>query len=132
LVIPDFRFALEYTRNPGFRFCAVEIDRNTESSERKDKDQTSMEDKLQGYDQAFSDRAFKDQWDVPNLTVLIYTTNERHAQNILELVRRLRNPKRFLVCSNPMFATQWTVPRGPLPVEEWRDFSGATVNIFAY
>lgn len=129
-VIPDFRFALEYTRNPGFRFFAVEIDRNTESGERKDKEQTSMEEKLQGYDQALSLKAFRDQWDVPNLTVLIYTTNQRHAENIRELVNRLRNPKRFLVCSDPMFATRWTVPRGPLPVEEWRDFTGGTVNIF--
>ena len=131
-VIPDFRFALEYTKKPGFRFCAVEIDRNTESGERNNREQTSMESKLQGYDQAFSDKAFKDQWDVPNLTVLIYTTNERHAQNILELVKRLRNPKRFLVRSNPSFATRWTVPRTPLPVEQWRDYTGKTVNIFEH
>ena len=131
-VIPDFRFALEYTKNPGFRFFAVEIDRNTESGERTDRQQTSMEEKLRGYDQALTTRAFKDQWDVPNLTVLIYTTNERRAASILKLTERLRNSKRFLVRSDEMFATRWIVPREPLAVDKWRDSTGATINIFEH
>jgi hypothetical protein len=121
-LVPDDLFGLEYPGG-GYRFFAVEIDRNTESIEREIADQNTMVKKFAAYQRAFDDRAYQEQWGIPNLSVLIYTTNETHGRNLLKKISR--RPDKFAVKAEPMFGGRWSVPRALLPVfDPWERTSG--------
>lgn len=114
-ITPDDLFGIEYP-GKGFRFFAVEIDRNTESIERKDPSQNTFGKKIMGYLSLLGRRTFLDHWGVPNLHVLTVTTNANHALNLIDFVKRQqdKNGKFFLFQSEPTFGANWRVPRAVL------------------
>jgi hypothetical protein len=112
-LIPDDLFGLEYP-GAGYRFFAVEIDRNTESIERSVSGQSSFGRKIAAYLHILRTRAYRAHWGIPNLTVLTVTTNRTHAANILDHVRAQDSgafAERFLFQAEPSFGANWRVPR---------------------
>ncbi len=112
-LLPDDLFGLEYP-GVGFRFFAVEIDRNTESIERKSPSQNSFGRKIASYLEVLKSRSYRDWWGLPNLTILTVTTNGTHAANIADFVRRQNEPayaERFAFAWEPAFGANWRVPR---------------------
>ncbi|WP_439538926.1 replication-relaxation family protein [Sphingomonas sp.] len=128
-LIPDDLFGLEYPGS-GYRFFAVEIDRNTESIERSISGQTSFGRKIAAYLQILRTRAFQTHWSIPNLTVLTVTTNRTHAANILDYIRvQDAGPfgERFLFQAEPSFGANWRVPSEVLSgvlADGWLTISG--------
>ena len=115
-LVPDDLFGLEYP-GAGFRFFAVEIDRNTESIERKSFDQNAFGRKIAGYLEVLRNGAHRDWWGVPNLHILTVTTNFTHARNIIDHIRKRGDPaysERFAFACEPSFGAHWRVPRGVL------------------
>ncbi|MFI4973122.1 MAG: replication-relaxation family protein [Caulobacterales bacterium] len=115
-MVPDDLFGLEYA-GAGFRFFAVEIDRNTESIERKNFDQIAFAKKIVGYLDILRNQTYRAWWGVPNLHVLTVTTNATHAHNILDYIRRQNEPQyagRFGFACEPSFGANWRVPRAVL------------------
>ncbi|WP_422058519.1 hypothetical protein [Sphingomonas sp.] len=129
-LIPDDLFGLEYP-GAGYRFFAVEIDRNTESIERSISGQTSFGRKIAAYLHILRTRAYRTHWGIPNLTVLTVTTNRTHAANIIEYIRAQdAGPfaERFLFQAEPSFGANWRVPSDVLSgvlTEEWRTIADA-------
>jgi len=111
-LVPDNLFGFHYPGD-GYRFFAVEIDRNTESIERKTRNQTAFAKKVLGYREIFRSRTFESHWGLPNLLVLTVTTNSAHMSNLLHYLTKLDNPlsERFLFKHEPMFGVNWRVPR---------------------
>lgn len=113
-IVPDDLFGLRYG-DEGYRFFAVEIDRNTESIERRDPGQNSFGQKLTGYAEILSTRAFASHFGLPNLHVLTVTTNAVHAANIIDYIRRridnAQVAERFAFTTEPSFGANWRVPR---------------------
>lgn len=112
-VFPDDLFGLEYP-GVGFRFFAVEIDRNTESIERRDFSQNAFGRKIAGYLDVLRNQTFRSRWGLPNLSVLTVTTNATHGANILDFVRKQDDRKyhdRFAITAEPDFGANWRVPR---------------------
>ncbi|GAA0326176.1 hypothetical protein GCM10009087_40620 [Sphingomonas oligophenolica] len=112
-VIPDDLFGIEYP-GVGFRFFALEIDRNTESIKRKNLRQSAFGAKIAGYLDILRNQTYRTYWGVPNLHVLVVTTNGTHARNILEYIEMLDVQKysdRFLFTCEPAFGSNWRVPR---------------------
>lgn len=112
-IVPDDLFGLEYP-GIGFRFFAVEIDRNTESIERKNLAQRAFGFKVAGYLSVLRNRLYLDHWGVPNLHVLTVTTNATHALNLAGHVGRHADPgyaDRFAFASDACFGVNWRVPR---------------------
>jgi hypothetical protein len=112
MVIADGLFGLEYPGS-GFRFFALEIDRNTESIERKNLRQSAFAHKVHGYAQALRDQRYRTWWGVPNLHILIVTTSAIHARNLIEFVRSHVDTTyldRFAVSVAPSFGPDWRAP----------------------
>lgn len=112
-LVPDDLFGLEYP-GKGFRFFAVEIDRNTESIERKSMTQNAFGRKITGYIEALKTRAHTAWWGIPNLHILTVTTNATHASNIMDFVDRQNEPSyagRFAFFAEPCFGSNWRVPK---------------------
>jgi hypothetical protein len=112
-IIPDDLFGLEYPGG-GFRFFAVEIDRNTESIARKNRDQNAFGRKIAGYLDILRNQTYRSWWGLPNLHVLTITTNATHAQNIIQYVRNQSETKyaeRFGFAYEPWFGVNWRMPR---------------------
>jgi len=109
---PDNLFGFEYP-GAGFRFFAVEIDRNTESINRSDLQQTAFARKIACYLTALKQRTYTAHWGIPNLSILVVTTNASHARNLVEHIRRHDDPLagRFAVKSDASFGADWRVPR---------------------
>lgn len=129
-LIPDDLFGIEYP-GVGFRFFAVEIDRNTESIERKSLEYNTIGKKVANYLEALSTKAYQRWWGIPNLSVLIATTNATHAGNILDYINRQdadpRHKERFALTAIPDFGVNWRVPKEvlyQLLKEPWRTVSG--------
>jgi hypothetical protein len=129
-LIPDDLFGIEYP-DVGFRFFAVEIDRNTESIERKNMDQNAFGRKVAGYLTVLRDRLYQSHWGLPNLSVLTVTTNATHARNILDYIDRqqaeTRFKERFAFNFEPSFGANWRVPKTALTNllnELWTTVSG--------
>ena len=129
-VIPDDLFGLEYP-GVGFRFFAVEIDRNTESIERKNLAYNTIGKKVEGYLTVLHDKRYRTWWGIPNLSVLLVTTSAGHAQNILAHIAKQVDPRyaeRFAIATEPMFGANWRVPPAlisHLLEEPWRTPSGS-------
>lgn len=115
-LIPDRLFGLHYP-DVGYRFFAVECDRNTESIERRNLRQSSLARKFAGYVELLRTQAYRSWWGIPNLHVLVITTSETHARNILDHLRRETPPslvERFAISAEPVFGADWRVPAAPL------------------
>lgn len=127
-ITPDDLFGIEYPDGK-FRFFAVEIDRNTESIERRDPLQNSFGKKLKGYADIMTRGTFRRHFGIPNLHVLTVTTNAAHAENIIAHLKReggKMNPY-FWFQSAPTFGTGWRVPKEvlyQLLSEPWNSTSG--------
>lgn len=115
-LIPDELFGFEYP-GVGFRFFAVEVDRNTESIERRNMAQNAFGTKVAGYLDILRRQTYRTHWGLPNLHVLTVTTNATHARNILAYIERLGEPqysRRFAFASEPSFGANWRVPKAVL------------------
>lgn len=128
-LIPDDLFGIEYP-GVGFRFFALEVDRNTESIERSVSNQTSIGKKVADYMQALCDRRYREHWGIPNLTILAVTTNSVHARNILAYWATQAEgqfAERFLVTVQQDFSSNWRVPQNILSqvlTAEWSMVTG--------
>lgn len=128
-LIPDDLFGLEYP-GVGFRFFAVEIDRNTESIERKNMTQNAFGAKIVGYLDVLRRQTYRAHWGLPNLHILSVTTNATHARNILSYVEKQAEPNyasRFAFACEPSFGANWRVPREVLSTlldERWITTTG--------
>lgn len=112
-VVPDDIFGIEYP-GVGFRFFALEVDRNTESIERRDQGQTAFGKKIVGYLDILKRGTFTRHLGVSNLHVLTVTTNSTHAKNILDFIRKQKQPKyegKFAFAVEPEFGSNWRVPK---------------------
>lgn len=113
VLIPDDLFGIRHPEK-GYRFFAVEIDRNTESIERRDPAQTAFRRKIDEYVEVMERQAFQGRWGIPNLSVLSITTNAVHAQNLNKFSMR-RVPvgltRRFLFMAMQSFSADRGVPR---------------------
>lgn len=129
-IIPDLLFGLEYP-GAGFRFFAVEIDRNTESVERRNLRQNAFARKVEGYVTALHEQSFRAWWGLPNLHVLTVTTNVTHARRLVEYLRdHVPGPmqRRFAVTADTTFGADWRVPNAPLThllTEAWATTNGS-------
>ena len=128
LLVPDDLFGFEYP-GAGYRFFAVEIDRNTESIERKRLGQTAFGRKVTGYLQLLHGQGYRDWWGIPNLNVLTVTTNDVHARNIIGYLGKQNEPAyagRFAFACAPDFGANWRVPKGMLDLLDtpWRTAAG--------
>jgi hypothetical protein len=116
LLVPDDLFGFEYP-GAGYRFFAVEIDRNTESIERRNLGQNAFGRKIAGYLQLLRAQAYRDWWGIPNLNILTVTTNEIHARNMIAYLAKQKDPVlagRFAFACAPDFGANWRVPRSVL------------------
>ncbi len=128
-LIPDDLFGLEYP-GVGFRFFAVEIDRNTESIERKNMSQNAFGAKIAGYLDILRNQTYRAHWGLPNLHILTVTTNATHARNILAYVEKQGEPNyagRFAFACVSSFGANWRVPKEVLSIlldETWITTTG--------
>ncbi|HTU12426.1 MAG TPA: hypothetical protein VMG08_16160 [Allosphingosinicella sp.] len=127
-LVPDDLFGLDYA-GAGFRFFAVEIDRNTESIERRQLGQTAFGRKMCRYLRLLRSQAYRDWWGIPNLNILTITTNETHAHNMLAWLAKQGEPilaGRFAFSCVPAFGGNWRVPRELFDLlgQPWRTVSG--------
>jgi hypothetical protein len=113
-LLPDDLFGIEYpSTKPSYRFFAVEIDRNTESIERRNTGQSTFGAKLRAYIDAMRNQTYRSRWGIPNLMVLTVTTNATHLENMCRYLRGLGEPQlaeRFLFLAKPEFGSDWRVP----------------------
>ncbi len=115
-LIPDDLFGLEYP-GVGFRFFAVEIDRNTESIERKNMAQNAFGAKIVGYLDILRNQKYRTHWGLPNLHVLSVTTSQTHVRNILSYVKKKMEQSHagsFAIACESLFGAYWRVPKGVL------------------
>jgi len=113
-LIPDDLFGIQYGEQL-YRFFAVEIDRDTESIERRKLSQSGFGRKVQAYLDVFANRTYRAYWGVPNLRLLTVTTSHAHLDNMPNYLAKLTGPTdRFLFQVQPGFGTNWRVPREPL------------------
>ena len=132
VLIPDDLFGLRGRDDKGdwFRFFAVEIDRNTESIERKTSGYNTFGSKIAGYLSILKAKSYRGHWGIPNLTVLTVTTNAVHAQNIIDYIKRQGEPTygdRFAFQWESSFGANWRVPKellSKLLNEPWTTASG--------
>lgn len=122
-IIPDALFGIQY-KDGSYRFFAVEVDRSTESIERADLSKNTFGKKLEAYLALLSARTYKDHWGVPNLMVLIVTTNETHKRNLIAHLDKLTDSKlkeRFLFKTKQEFGINWEIPpiMTDLLIEPW-------------
>jgi hypothetical protein len=113
VLIPDDLFGLEYP-GVGFRFFAVEIDRNTESIERKNMAQSAFGAKIAGYLDILRRQTYRAHWGIPNLHVLTVTTNGVHARNIRSYIEKHVDRtyvSRFAFAYESSFGANWLVPK---------------------
>jgi hypothetical protein len=127
-LMPDDLFGLEYP-DRGFRFFAVEIDRNTESIERKASRYNTWGKKVAAYADLLQHRLYREWWGLPNLSVLTVTTNATHARNILHYIEKQRTPfaNRFAFHIEANFGANWRVPKAVLSKvldESWLTTTG--------
>lgn len=126
VIIPDNIFGIEFPEG-GFRFFAVEIDRNTESI-RSNKVTNTIERKIEAYLYLMETNGFTQRFGIPNFHVLLATTNHAHLENMIGHLHEkvpARLHKRFLFKAFPDFGEDWRVPREVLPVlEQWRSPAG--------
>ena len=116
-IIPDDAFALRLPEGKK-RFFLLEVDRNTESIERKSGGYNTWSKKAADYDRLFSGE-LKRAWGIPRATVLVVTTNERHLENIKTYVKQnSRYADRWQYALADTFGPNWRVPKDLLTTIE--------------
>lgn len=127
-LIPDRLFGIHGEK---YRFFAVEIDRNTESLERRSLHQNSFAQKIDGYAEILNRRLYKSHWDVPQLMVMFVTTNAVHMANMMHHLKGHALAKHFLFKAKPEFGVNWSVPPllPDLFTEPWRQPDGSPFAI---
>lgn len=111
-LVPDAVFGLEY---PGktYRFFALEADRNTMPCTRSDLRQSSFIKKLLAYRAVAAQQLHRTFLGVPNLLVLVVTTDETHMQNLMTAVTdQIGGSTMFLFKATPQVGN---VLRAPTP-----------------
>lgn len=111
-IVPDLLFGIEYPGS-GFRFFAAEIDRNTESIERRNLRQNAFARKVEAFAGALDAGTYRSWWGVPNLHILIVTTNRTHARRLLEHIAAhvpAHHQGRFAIAVETEFGADWNVP----------------------
>ena len=128
-LVPDNLFGLAF-EGGGYRFFAVEIDRNTETISPKKPVRNSIAKKLKGYTDIIANRTFASHFGIPNLTILFATTNFPHLDRMVSHVREnvdARYHRKFLFNAFPDFGDVWRTPRQTLHVfDAWKTASGDT------
>ena len=111
-LVPDDLFGIEYP-GKGFRFFAVEIDRQTESMDRSRLVRSTIAQKVASYRSIIRSNAHSKWWGLPKLSVLFITTSPIRARNIMSHVKANASDcsDRFAATSLPMFGADWRVPR---------------------
>lgn len=127
-IVPDILFGLKYPGS-GFRFFAVECDRNTESIERRNLGQSAFSKKLLAYNAALRAQTYRTWWGIPNLHVLTITTSELHARNMIGAIAKHVEPDHqsaFALSVEPLFGAHWRVPRTALTLlgKPWQSVTG--------
>ena len=112
VLIPDDLYGIRHPEK-GYRFFAVEIDRNTESIERRDPGQTAFGKKISAYIEIMERQTFRTWWGIPNLSVQFSTTSRTHSENLADFSRQHVDPSlraRFKYSVQSSFGTNWCVP----------------------
>lgn len=117
-LIPDALFGLEYRRKgkKAYRFFALEADRNTEPIVRSRPQKSSYYRKILQYRAVLEHGLYKSVWGLPKLLVLTVTTNDRHRENIMQVVDALTagaGSTNLLFKTMPSLAS---LERAPMPV----------------
>ncbi|HEY2032894.1 MAG TPA: replication-relaxation family protein [Rhizomicrobium sp.] len=97
-LVPDGLFGLEY-RAAGkslYRFFALEIDRGTMPIARSDSNQTSIYEKLKGYQQIATLGLQQERWGIPNLLVLMVTSTEDRKADMMRKCASLGHAPQIL------------------------------------
>lgn len=133
-LVPDAIFGLEYPRR-GFRFFALEADRNTESIERANLTQRAFARKAEAYAVIFATQAYRAWWGLPNLHILTVTTSMVHARNIRAAVAERAGPyaTQYAFASEPTFGANWRIPSATLSalvMRSWSRAAGGSVSWF--
>jgi hypothetical protein len=130
-IAPDNLFGLQYAGG-GFRFFAVEIDRNTEDidPDARRKVKSSIAGKIKAYASILSSRTYEKRFGIPNLTILFATTSVAHMRGMIAYVASAMAPqwhRKFLFQVHQGFGTEdWRVPRETLDVfGPWLSVYGA-------
>ena len=89
-VIPDALFGVEYPT--GACFFALETDMGTEQIREHDLKGSTIVRKLRGYLAIMRDQAYRRQFALPSLQVLVVTASIVRMRNIIEALRRLTEP----------------------------------------
>jgi hypothetical protein len=124
-IVPDGLFGLEY-RGGGqksYRFFALEADRATMPVVRGNLRQTSFLKKILGYRELASRQLYQTQLGLPNLLVLAVTTNERHSDSMLTLVRELTGGSKmflFKTMSSLGDFQEAPIPTAQFLMDPWR------------
>lgn len=126
-IIPDNLIGLEYDGG-GFRFFAVEIDRNTETINPRRPVKSSIAKKVRAYLTVLQAKTYASHFGLPNLTILIPTTNAAHLERMVAYIKETVEPRyqgKFLFKAFPTFGGIWRVPRETLDVfAPWRSAVG--------
>ncbi|MBK7474325.1 MAG: hypothetical protein IPI73_30300 [Betaproteobacteria bacterium] len=134
-LIPDDLFGIDY--GGAFRCFAREMDRATESVNRSDASQTSLDQKLRHYYEVMrypgKDKPFpyKATWGINTFMVAITTTEEgqkdRMMRKLLELDKEIQPlSDRFIFKVHPVFGKAWRVPEDVLRdiLDPWESTTG--------
>ena len=114
---PDDVFAVERGDGRRRRYF-LEVDRNTESIERHTGNYNTWAKKVQAYDELFARELHKAHYGFPKASILVLTTNPRHAENIKSYVStQSRYADRYLFAVEETFGLNWRVPKQLLSVE---------------
>lgn len=112
-----------------YRTHPLETDRGTERIRDTNKKQTSVEQKVPGYDTIIEHGLFERQWGIETMNeVLIVTTTEGRRDSILEMIeKRSRFPEWYLVQHQPLFGDEEfkiaPIMRSLL-MDEWHSVNG--------
>jgi hypothetical protein len=128
-LVPDRLFGIDYGGK--CRFFAVEIDRNTESIERRSLAQNSFAQKIKGYTDILQYKFYRSHWGLPHLIVMFVTTNATHMANMIDYVRANAFAKHFLFKAKPEFGVNWRIPAvmSDLYSEPWTRATGENFSI---
>ncbi|MCR2833495.1 replication-relaxation family protein [Parerythrobacter lacustris] len=111
---PDDLFAIERPDGKK-RIFFLEVDRNTESIERSVSGYNTWSKKVAAYDEMFRLKRHTEAWGFPAASVLIVTTNDRHAENLRSYIEK-KSPAadRFIYAFEETFGANWRVPKALL------------------
>ena len=121
-LVPDGLFGLQYCQGarPLYRFFAVEADRGTMPLLRTNSRQSSLIGKIETYRAAYAAGRHRTNWGVPNLLVLVVTTEEARARGLLTACT---STDPAVLCRS-VFIQDLTVPCPTLLTEPWDRVAG--------